>query len=71
MSAERTFLHDVSSPLTSVLLNLENVIAMLEDRKPEEIDECIKMLNSCLTQVKRSAEMVGARRAILMKADDK
>ena len=65
MSAERTFLHDISSPLTTVQLNMENVIDMLEDRKPEEIDECIKMLNSCLAQVKRATEMVRVRRETL------
>lgn len=71
MSAERTFLHDISSPLTSILLNMENVIMMLEDRKPEEIDECIAMLNSCLLQVRRSTELVRERREVLMKESEK
>ena len=69
MSLDRNFLHDISSPLTTVQLNVENVIMMLEDRKPEEIDECIKMLQACVTQVKRATVMVREKREELMKAE--
>ena len=69
-SDQRIFLHDVSSPLTSLQLNLENAIMMLEDKKPEEIDECLKILNSCMGQVRRIVTMVRDRREVLIKESE-
>jgi hypothetical protein len=70
MNTERSFLHDIASPVTSVLLNLENIVAILQDNKPEEIEECIKMANSCVTQLKRTTEMIRERREILIKESE-
>jgi hypothetical protein len=70
MNTERTFLHDIASPVTSVLLNLENIMSILQDRKPEEIDECIKMAGSCVTQLKRAVDMIRDRREILIKESE-
>ena len=70
LNPERAFLHDISSPLTTVQLNLENIVAVLEEGKPEEQADCVRMLNSCLSQVRRAAEMIRARREVLVKASE-
>ncbi|MDR3559293.1 MAG: hypothetical protein P4L58_02740 [Candidatus Pacebacteria bacterium] len=66
MNAERKFLHDISSPFTTLQLNIENVILILEEGKPEEIAECVTMLNSSIAQIKRATEMIRARREVLI-----
>jgi hypothetical protein len=67
---ERTFLHDISSPLTTLELNLGNVISILEERNPSDIDECLKLAKSCLTQLQRAGEMIHARRAVLIQESE-
>jgi len=66
VSDERSFLHDISSPFTSALLNLENAAALLEERKPENIEECLSLVKKSLAQVKRAAGMITARRESLI-----
>jgi hypothetical protein len=67
MNSERSFLHDISSPLTTTQLNLGNLASILGDRKPEDIDECLKLVETCMAQVKRVTEMVRLRREELIK----
>lgn len=69
MSEERKFLHDISSPITTMQLNLENAMALLEDKKPEDLEQALKMLGSCVSQILRVAAMVQARREVLMKGE--
>ena len=71
MDQERVFLHDISSPLTSIHLNVENAICVLEDAKPESVADCLKLLQSCLVQTGRVAEMIRARREELVKLSKK
>lgn len=71
MSEERKFLHDISSPLTCVVLNVENVLALLDENNLENMDECKQMLRSCLTQIGRSTEMIRIRREVLIKGGAK
>lgn len=63
---EMKFLHDIASPLTSVLLNLENVAGILAEKKPEDIDACLKMIQKCLTQTKKSTDLLSSRRTAVM-----
>lgn len=63
---EMKFLHDIASPLTSILLNLESVCGILADKKVEDIDTCIKMIQKCLAQTKKSSEMLTQRRTLVM-----
>ena len=69
MSTERSFLHDISSPLTSVQLNIESVIMLIEEAKPEDVKNCLRMLNTCLVQLKRASDMVRNRRDSLLQDD--
>ncbi|MGE3263509.1 MAG: hypothetical protein AB7K68_17150 [Bacteriovoracia bacterium] len=66
MNEERKFLHDIASPLTTIQLNLDNAIMMLEDKKPEEQAEALQLLQRCLEQTKRAGLMVQARRQLLI-----
>ncbi len=65
MNDERKFLHDISSPLTSVILNLENIVDMLQEKNPEDLETCLKMMNNCIHQTKRASEMIKERREIV------
>jgi nitrogen fixation/metabolism regulation signal transduction histidine kinase len=69
VSSERTFLHDISSPLTTAQLNVENVVSILEERKIEDIQQCLKMLTSCMNQLKRASTMISNRRESLIKEE--
>jgi hypothetical protein len=71
MNEERTFLHDISSPLTIVQLNVENALTLLKDGKPEDLDECANILASCMTQATRATNMIRLRREHLIKETEK
>lgn len=71
MNQERTFLHDISSPLTSIQLNVENAICVLEDGTPTSAAECLEILRACLIQTGRVAGMIRARREELLNAEKK
>jgi nitrogen fixation/metabolism regulation signal transduction histidine kinase len=62
MNTERTFLHDISSPLTGLQLSLESVQMILADKKLEDLEECQRLVAVCMEQVARTVEMVKARR---------
>lgn len=71
VNAERKFLHDLASPITTIQLNLENVLCLLKDNKPEDIVDCMKMLHSCLEQSSRATELIKGRREILILGEPK
>jgi hypothetical protein len=71
MQEERKFLHDIASPLTTVQLNLDSVLMLLEDNKPEELPEAITLLQRCLDQAKRASTMIQARREYLISQEKK
>jgi hypothetical protein len=71
MDQERTFLHDISSPLTSIQLNVESAISVLEEGTPESMLECLNILRPCLEQANRAADMIRARRNELTKVEKK
>lgn len=71
MADERKFLHDIASPLTTIQLNLDNAILMIEDGKPEELPESLQLLKRCLDQTRRASAMLQARREILIAAEKK
>lgn len=64
---ERTFLHDISTPLTTAQFKLEAALEILREGKVEEIPECAKMIEAVLMQVKRAGAMIAQRREELMK----
>jgi hypothetical protein len=70
-SQEKTFLHDVASPLTTLQLNLESTMMILEDAGVKPEDEAIKMMKVCLIQVRKISEKICARREILLNEDSK
>jgi hypothetical protein len=72
MSDERKFLHDIASPFTSIQLDLENAISLIEDGlKPEDAKECVSILKSSLQQIKRSTQLLQARRQVLIDQENK
>jgi len=71
LNQEKKFLHDIASPLTTIHLNLENVIYLLEEKKVEGILDCIRILNSCVVQTKRAMDLVHDHREILIKSESK
>jgi hypothetical protein len=68
---ERKFLHDISSPITSIQLNLENAAILLAEGTPNSFAECSKMLKACLGQARRTTEMIRERREALTKESAK
>lgn len=71
MPDERKFLHDIASPLTTVQLNLESVVMILEDKKPEELPQALELLRRCVEQTRRAGTMVQARRQIIITRENK
>ena len=63
---ERTFIHDMASPLTSLQLNLENVIMVLEDGKPEDLATAKTITQSCMKQIKKMTDLMQQRRTVLI-----
>lgn len=65
---ERKFLHDISSPITSLLLDLENAQQLLTAPVliPNDLKDCRELINNCLEQVTRSIELIRTRREILI-----
>ncbi|MGZ3649567.1 MAG: hypothetical protein ACXVB9_13465 [Bdellovibrionota bacterium] len=63
---ESTFLHDFASPLTSLFLNLENMMVVLEDGKEEDEDLTKAMAKNCLCQIQKMTELIQHRRSILI-----
>lgn len=61
MQTERSFLHELSSPLTSVILNLENALTLLAE-SPGEPAAAIDLLKRCAEQSQRAAELIQERR---------
>jgi len=70
-SAERTFLHDVASPLTTLQLNLESTMLILEDTGATPDNDAVKMIQACLNQVRTLSDKVRERREILINEDKK
>jgi len=62
---ERTFLHDISSPLTTVMLNLGNALSVLEENNSDDLATCKVLIEKCLHQTKRATDLITARRARL------
>lgn len=71
MQDERKFLHDIASPLTTVQLNLDNAMMILEDKKPEELPQAMELLQRCLDQARRAGSMIEARRQVLIAQEKK
>lgn len=70
--SERKFLHDISTPLTSLQMDLENAISILEEGKePEGMAISMGLLRKCMTQVKKSVLLVQQRREEVQKAETK
>jgi hypothetical protein len=67
MSLERKFLHDLSSPLTAIQLNLENALEMLKEGAPDGQRGCAEMISSSLGQMEKAMELMRARREVLIK----
>lgn len=61
MHTERRFLHDLASPLTTVILNLDNALALLTE-SPEQTAAAIDLLRRCAEQSQRAAELIQERR---------
>lgn len=64
MSKEREFLHDIASPLTTLQLNIENALAMIEEKNSGP--DCVQMLNSCLEQLNKAHNLIRTRRDLLI-----
>lgn len=62
MSREKTLLHDISSPLTSIQLNVENALYLLSEGGLTNKEECVRMLKACLAQAGKISEMVRKRK---------
>ena len=68
MSEERKFLHDISSPITSLQLDIENALAILEENpSTDDISDCRGLLKNSLSQVKKTVTLIRARRDILIR----
>lgn len=67
MDQERAFLHDISSPVTTIQLNVENAICILEDGNRGSVDDCLKILRASLAQTARVSSMIRDRRTELQK----
>jgi hypothetical protein len=67
LKEERKFLHDLASPLTSLQLNLDNVVMTLEDGKAENIAEAKAMVEGCIKQIQKMTDLVRSRREVLIK----
>ncbi|MGZ3651046.1 MAG: hypothetical protein ACXVB9_08205 [Bdellovibrionota bacterium] len=67
LKEERKFLHDLASPLTSLQLNLENVMTLLEDGEAADFAGVKTMVESGLKQIKKMTMLVGNRREVLIK----
>jgi nitrogen fixation/metabolism regulation signal transduction histidine kinase len=68
---EREFLHEIASPLTTIQLNLGNLTSILEKKNPSDTDEALRILEKCLGQLDRAAEMIKTRRAALIREAEK
>ena len=68
MEKERIFLHDISSPLTAIHLNIGSAVSLLEESGNADKEECLRILKNSLEQAKKLAQMIAARREILIKA---
>jgi C4-dicarboxylate-specific signal transduction histidine kinase len=66
---ERKFLHEISSPLTTIQLNLDSALMILEDQKPEEFANALLLLKRCLDQSKRAGAMVRERREVIIASE--
>ncbi|HEY8280699.1 MAG TPA: hypothetical protein VIH99_13805 [Bdellovibrionota bacterium] len=71
MGIDRRFLHDISSPLTTVHLNVENAVILLREGKPGEIKDCLEILQVAVTQLKRITGMIKEKREELIEAEQK
>lgn len=67
MKEERKFLHDISTPLTVLQLNLENALILLQESGAGGSDQSLDLLRKCLEQVKKSSVLVRERRELLQK----
>ena len=70
MQTERSFLHELSSPLTTVILNLDNALTLLGEG-PGNSEAAIALLRRCAEQSQRAAELLQARRKQLADAEGK
>lgn len=72
MDEEKKFLHAISSPITSLHLNLENAIGLLEDAGGgERVVTCLALLRKSLEQVKKSTTLIRERREICLKTEER
>jgi signal transduction histidine kinase len=66
MSDERKFLHDLSSPITVLKMNLENLQQILPEWKTEEGKQCVQFLEIIERQTVKLTELIRDRRGILI-----
>jgi hypothetical protein len=62
MSHERSFLHDISSPLTTIQLNLDQVISLLKERPSDHQELCLPKLEQCMKNVNKITDSLRKRR---------
>ena len=66
---ERKFLHDIASPLTILLLNLQNIEERLGAQKQENVDS-LRVLQKCMQQTEKAIGMLEQRRGVLMQRQE-
>ena len=52
---ERKFLHDITSPITTIQLTLENLASTLEEQKNAALTQHMTMVQSCLRNTSKLA----------------
>lgn len=65
MNEERKFLHDISSPLTTLQLSLANILTLIEEDPAGHRELLLEMLRKATEQTKRAGTMVQERRRTL------
>lgn len=61
MSAERVFLHDIASPITTAQLNLENAAALIQE-SGQETPELLNLIKSSIRQMEKAGLLIRKRR---------
>jgi hypothetical protein len=69
MDTERKFLHDISSPLSTLQLNLELVISVLGEEPVSDLPMCRTKLAKCMEQTQRIVELIRSRRDVLIASE--
>lgn len=67
LAEERKFLHDISSPLSTLMLMVEG---LKDDMETKKMDEQAPQMTKVLALLVRVSEMIHARRKVLISEQD-